>query len=327
VDNAASDIPASNQTAPDLRLRLAQFMVHHGRRLAWRAAETLIVDSPSVNVDVRRQIGTQLLELLVSSIRDEPAGAHNDLAAAISRTLAVHAITAAKLFAFVYVLEQTILEEIATDTAFHAGSDTVALTSQLVRRAAVDVLSRFAASPTIDSAALLFDPLTGLYLRPVFDTALRKELDRAGRSGYPVSMVLFDIDDLTAVNRQFGLAAGDRVLEALGRLVKTSFRQHDWAARYAGDSIAILLLDCDNSTAVVMADRMRQTAADSLVAAAENVGSAKVTISAAAITADVAAGNRIDPDRVVALAEGAVKRARQQGGNRVEAESLQAPTR
>jgi GGDEF domain-containing protein len=42
------------------------------------------------------------------------------------------------------------------------------------------------------------------YTRPLFEAVLAKEVLRAGRFGYPMSLILFDVDHLSAINRNHG---------------------------------------------------------------------------------------------------------------------------
>ena len=68
----------------------------------------------------------------------------------------------------------------------------------------------------------------------MFDAVLAKELERAGRFGDAVSLILFDVDRLSTINKQHGYGVGDRMLERLGILIRQYFRQHDWVARLLG---------------------------------------------------------------------------------------------
>src|SRR6476660_1147049 len=92
-----------------------------------------------------------------------------------------------------------------------------------------------------DDRPPLRDTLTTLLNEQVFDLVLEQEAQRALRHHHGVSMILFDVDDLSEVNRAHGFGAGDRLLERLGVLARRFFRAHDWAARYGADSIAVLL--------------------------------------------------------------------------------------
>ncbi len=84
---------------------------------------------------------------------------------------------------------------------------------------------------------------------------MAKEVERAGRFGYEISLILFDVDHLSAINQEHGYGVGDKILERLGILIRQYFRQHDWVVRYSEDSIAVLLSRTDAEDASVLAER------------------------------------------------------------------------
>ena len=75
----------------------------------------------------------------------------------------------------------------------------------------------------------------------MFELALAQEIERALRHQHALALLLFDIDDLSQINREHGWGVGDRLLERTGILARQFFRTHDWVARYGDDSIAVLL--------------------------------------------------------------------------------------
>ena len=88
---------------------------------------------------------------------------------------------------------------------------------------------------------------------------LAKEVERAGRFGYPISLILFDVDHLSAINEDHGYGVGDKILERLGILIRSYFRQHDWVARHSEDSIAVLLPAPTRTTPAELAERVVST--------------------------------------------------------------------
>ncbi|WP_163930019.1 diguanylate cyclase [Paraferrimonas sp. SM1919] len=89
----------------------------------------------------------------------------------------------------------------------------------------------------------IFDHLTGLYNRHyLFDVGERR-VAKAIRHQQPFSILLIDIDYFKAVNDNYGHLVGDRVLEELAKLLKTSFRKEDIIARLGGEEF-LILMDC-----------------------------------------------------------------------------------
>ena len=169
------------------------------------------------------------------------------------------------------------------------------------------------------SDAAIIDKLTTLYTRPMLDAVLAKEVERAGRFGYrdfaDSVRRRSPVDD----QQEHGYGVGDRILERLGILIRQYFRQHDWVARHSEDSIAVLLTRTDAEHATELAERVRATVEERLGFTDHRTDRpVPVTLSAAVINVQVAVGDVIDPERLLADAEAAVERAKQQGRNRVE---------
>ena len=100
--------------------------------------------------------------------------------------------------------------------------------------------------------------------RPVLDAVLPKECCRAERFEHWVSLMLIDIDNLSAINEAHGYGVGDRILERAGILMRAYFREHDWVARFAEDTIAVLLPETTPADAISLAERTRTMIEDRL---------------------------------------------------------------
>lgn len=85
------------------------------------------------------------------------------------------------------------------------------------------------------------DAMTGALNRRAFDHALAVELDRAARSGEPVSLAYLDLDELKRVNDEHGHAAGDRHLRDFVAALQELMRPYDVVARIGGDEFAVIL--------------------------------------------------------------------------------------
>jgi diguanylate cyclase (GGDEF)-like protein len=87
------------------------------------------------------------------------------------------------------------------------------------------------------------DPLTRVPNMRLLREQIEAELRRAQRSGQPLSLAVFDVDDLKVVNDRYGHAAGDALLVAVARAWTHSLRSTDLIARLGGDEFAVLLPD------------------------------------------------------------------------------------
>lgn len=85
------------------------------------------------------------------------------------------------------------------------------------------------------------DSLTGLYNRRYFNEMIERELARAKRENYPVSVMIMDIDRFKQINDSYGHAFGDETLKVLSSLIKINIRVGDIAFRYGGDEFVVVL--------------------------------------------------------------------------------------
>jgi len=106
------------------------------------------------------------------------------------------------------------------------------------------------------------DDLTGLKNRRGFFEVARRELERATRTGRPLSALMLDIDGFKRVNDTYGHAVGDEVLRHLAERCRRAVRDIDLVGRYGGEEFAVLLPETDLKTALEVAERVRSSIGD-----------------------------------------------------------------
>ncbi len=120
------------------------------------------------------------------------------------------------------------------------------------------------------------DDLTGLLNRGHFFELADHQLALAERHGYPVAMLLIDIDDFKQINDSFGHQTGDAVLHRTAGYLSKAVRGTDLLARYGGEEFVLLMPHTTGEAALALCQRMQQGLAS---AQNEDLTLPKVTIS------------------------------------------------
>lgn len=114
----------------------------------------------------------------------------------------------------------------------------------------LDALARIAAklanaakvTRTWHSAALV-DECTGVWNRRYLHQQLDDMLPRAAKEQFPVTLLLFDIDDFKSYNDRFGHQAGDEIIRVVAALFLGALREQDIVTRFGGDEFAVVFFD------------------------------------------------------------------------------------
>jgi diguanylate cyclase (GGDEF)-like protein/PAS domain S-box-containing protein len=92
-----------------------------------------------------------------------------------------------------------------------------------------------------------YDTLTGLPNRTLLGERLAHAVIRARRTSRKVAVLFLDLDRFKHVNDSMGHATGDRVLKAVGALLRTSVRESATVARLGGDEFTVVLEDVQHA--------------------------------------------------------------------------------
>jgi len=109
----------------------------------------------------------------------------------------------------------------------------------------------------------LLDPLTGILNRKGFDERLQALIDQPAESGQSHCLVMLDIDHFKKVNDTHGHVMGDRVIQGVGAVLRSSISDGKHAAaRYGGEEFALLLggSSIDDGAKLAEAVRLRTKA-------------------------------------------------------------------
>ncbi len=91
--------------------------------------------------------------------------------------------------------------------------------------------------------AAFTDHLTRAWNRRYFERYLGAAIDRARTARFPVTVMVFDIDDFKMYNDRYGHAAGDDILVETVRLLRSVIRPSDRVCRIGGDEFAVIFYE------------------------------------------------------------------------------------
>jgi diguanylate cyclase (GGDEF)-like protein/excisionase family DNA binding protein len=277
-------------------------------------------DSRRLDANYCVRLGNVVTRLLGDAIVDARLDSRGPGISELSSLVADREVSPELLFTFVHIAMSTAIDELSLDPEVGANTEPWPQAAQIVRHAAFDVLGAWTArlmySPRDSS---INDSLTTLHTRPVLDAVLPKECCRAERFEHWVSMMLIDIDNLSAINKAHGYGVGDRILERMGILLRAYYREHDWVARYDEDTIAVLLPETTPEDAMTLAERTQTMVEERLTFRDYRTEQRiLVTVSVAVASARALEGEPIDHRKFVKEAEAALERAKSTGRSRVE---------
>lgn len=155
------------------------------------------------------------------------------------------------------------------------------------------------------------DPLTGLFNRRYLIEMLNREIERARRENWPVSIIVIDIDHFKTLNDANGHKAGDLVLQALGKLLLSNTRASDIACRYGGEEFVIVMPNVYPLVAFERAEQIRLKFEWLRIPFEEKDLSATISLGIAVFPQNATGG-----DEVLIRADRAMYQAKQTGRNR-----------
>ena len=104
----------------------------------------------------------------------------------------------------------------------------------------------------------LYDQLTSLPNRELFQDRMFSALARAEREQSLLALLYLDLDKFKQINDNFGHNIGDELLQEAAKRLQQAIRQTDTAARFGGDEFVILLEQVTSeATAMQLAENIR----------------------------------------------------------------------
>lgn len=155
------------------------------------------------------------------------------------------------------------------------------------------------------------DALTQTYNKRYFEDAFQREVVRSIRHGRSLGLMMIDVDYFKAVNDQFGHLAGDELLAALCRRIRSRIRGDEILARVGGEEFALVAMEISEGDLFTFADEIRELVASKPFDTAK--GSVPLTVS---IGITHSTGNdSYSPQQMIELADQNLYEAKASGRN------------
>lgn len=157
------------------------------------------------------------------------------------------------------------------------------------------------------------DPLTGLPNRRAFMQTLTREAAVATRTGWPLSLMMVDLDHFKKLNDTYGHQAGDFVLQRASRRMASQLRRTDEVARYGGEEFVVILPNTRSDQAREVAEQLcNALRCDPLTFEGQSI-----SVTASIGVSEVQECKVEDATELIRLADEALYEAKSQGRDRV----------
>ncbi len=161
----------------------------------------------------------------------------------------------------------------------------------------------------------MLDPLTGILNRRGFEKRIESLLTAGPAAGASHCLVMLDIDHFKSVNDTHGHLMGDRVIQAVGEILRTSINQTTQAAaRYGGEEFALLLPQTSLDHSVQLAEAVR-TRTKAMKIRHRTTQEVLLTVTISGGVAEMRPGD--DASSLISRADAALYRAKSGGRDRV----------
>lgn len=164
------------------------------------------------------------------------------------------------------------------------------------------------------------DNLTKLANQRYFIKRLKEELSRAKRYNRKLALIIVDIDELKAVNDNYGHLAGDALIRKMGEVLKSSVRVIDLVARYGGDEFCIIMPETDKETCLKFMERL-QTKIRTTQIISEHLD--KPFLSTISMGAAIYPDHGLDEEKMIFTADMALLNAKESGRNQYSLSSVE----
>jgi len=160
------------------------------------------------------------------------------------------------------------------------------------------------------------DVITGLYNHTYFREFLVQKLREAIRYEYPLTLILFDLDNFNDFNKEFGYDVGNELLSQLAEIVRLNIRQSDILARIGGDEFAVVLPYTGIPHSRLVAEKILRLIDNSSFSDHKNTKIHKMTVSLGYVSL-LPDGSHTQDETLISVVTKAMNQSKDNGGNTI----------
>lgn len=194
---------------------------------------------------------------------------------------------------------------------FHPGE---LLARVRVGRRIVELHRQIQAKNRLLEEMALTDSLTGLPNRRALDIWATRELGAAARHGFPIWVVMADLDHFKAINDGYGHESGDMALKAFAEILQTNTRQSNMCGRMGGEEFIVVLTHLERDHVAAVVERIRKQLEERILAFGERKFRATCSFGVAGFCGT----KPPEFSALVKRADAALYSAKEKGRNRME---------
>ncbi|MGZ3158938.1 MAG: diguanylate cyclase [Burkholderiaceae bacterium] len=159
----------------------------------------------------------------------------------------------------------------------------------------------------------MVDGLTGLQNRAWLNNHLSTMVTTSHEVGNPLSIIMIDLDHFKKFNDVHGHLMGDEALKSAARVLIDALRPRDFAVRYGGEELMVILPNTNLKASSIVAERLCERMREAVVFADLNKPLPHITASFGVATL----APKQDAEMLMATADAALYRAKDSGRNRI----------
>ena len=159
----------------------------------------------------------------------------------------------------------------------------------------------------------MVDGLTGLQNRAWLTANLPVMIENAHRANSPLSVIMIDLDHFKQFNDVHGHVSGDHALQVTSKVIRAALRPTDFAARFGGEELIVILPATQQKGALMVAHRLCERLRQAVVFSEIHKPLPHITASLGVATLEPGQ----NAEAVISAADAALYRAKERGRNQV----------